>query len=98
MKDKKTGAIEIEMHKTFKGRCGCLRDGFERVKAARFYLFGPKSDAAYRESRCSILSNNASFKMAKTPRSASNHGKQDSSRGPPPVQRFYKKVGVIHIY
>lgn len=68
------------------------------MKVARFDLFGPKSDAAYRESRCSILSNNASFKMAKTPTSASNHGKQDSSGGPPTVQRFYKKAGVIHIY
>lgn len=68
------------------------------MKVERFYLFAPKSDAAYRESRCSILSNNASFKMAKTPTSASNHGKQDSSRGPPPVQRCYKKLGVIHIY
>lgn len=62
-----------------------IRDEFERAKVARLYLFGPKSDAAYREPRCSILSNNAPFKMAKTPTSASNHRTQDFSRGPPSV-------------
>lgn len=67
------------------------------MKVACFYFFSPESDAACRESRCSILSNNASFKMAKTPTSASNHGKQNSCRGPPTVERFYKKVGVKHI-
>lgn len=66
-------------------RCGRIRDEFERGKVAHLYLFGLKSDATYREPRCSVLSNNIPFKMAKTPKSASNHGKQDFFRGPPSV-------------
>ena len=63
------------------------------------YLFSPNSSPMYREPRCSVLSNDAFFKMALTSKPVSNDKNQACLKGPSAVYLTSKKKrqGAIYI-
>ena len=56
------------------------------------YLFSPNSSPMYREPRCSVLSNDAFFKMALTSKPVSNDKNQACLKGPSAVYLTSKKT------